>query len=203
MADPHHLETGPGTHKEKSIGRPEIFDFLFNKAAKLRTRFARSSVLLVFILMAGVAVCVPLLAATSPNAIRGLALRLRGHRLYAEAPIISVGEVPLGSVVRETALLHNLGPDPVRILGASADCNCLAVDGLPASIGPSRLARFPIRIRGVEPGRRIESRIIFFSDSHRNPRISVVVKGRVGEAPPPHVPSLTTRRSVPHSRGPL
>jgi hypothetical protein len=91
--------------------------------------------------------------------------QLRGELRTVEPPVTDVGEGRPGEQRTFTIQLANRTPAPVRILGGTSSCACVATDDLPLTLnaGETRSMTVQIRFRG-SPG-RFQQRFVLYTDS--------------------------------------
>jgi hypothetical protein len=118
---------------------------------------------------------------------------LRLARLYALGVPLLVepnpvdprpSEIP-GTLVANVRVV-NLTRVPIRVLGVSASCNCLATEGLPLAIPAldSRPLRVLIRT-DASASESVEQTILYHTDAAAIPRFSVSITGRPTSPRPP------------------
>jgi hypothetical protein len=70
-------------------------------------------------------------------------------------------------------------PTPVRILGGTADCSCVAIDNVSVAIEPGTGVALAVRIRLVGTPGRFARRYFFYTDSSQAPYVTGIFTGRV------------------------
>jgi hypothetical protein len=73
--------------------------------------------------------------------------RLRGELVTVEPAFVSFGEGETGETLETTVRVRNWTNIPVRLIGATSDCSCIATEGLPETIPPGQSREVPIRLR--------------------------------------------------------
>jgi hypothetical protein len=105
--------------------------------------------------------------------------RLRGDSLAITPPVTDVGEGPQGEQRTFTIQLTNNTMTPVRIVGGTTTCACIATSDLPLTIEPqqSQTLSIQIRFRG-SPG-RFQHRFDLYTDSDDKRWVRARFAGRV------------------------
>jgi hypothetical protein len=73
---------------------------------------------------------------------------LRGERLSVQPSLVDVGEGEAGALQTATVRLVNRTDHPIRVVGGTSDCSCVATDDLPVRIagGDSHSIRIKVRL---------------------------------------------------------
>ena len=69
--------------------------------------------------------------------------RLRGDKLTAEPSFIDFGAIESGQTFDTSIAVRNWTDRPIRLVGGTSDCSCIATDGLPATIEPGEVQSIP------------------------------------------------------------
>ncbi len=108
--------------------------------------------------------------------------RLRGDLIAVQPPLSDAGEGVLGSERTFQVRLVNHADRPVRILGGTTTCSCVATEDLPLTLarGESESINVSVRFRGT-PG-RFQHSFVLLTDEEKQPVVVARFAGRV--APP-------------------
>ncbi len=110
---------------------------------------------------------------------------LRGESIAVEPITTHVGDVIAGDRRNFTIRLSNLRDRPVKILGGTAKCSCIATAELPIVIRPNETQQINVEINlGVSPG-RFQRSFGLYTDDERQPEITAWFDGRIIESPSP------------------
>ena len=71
----------------------------------------------------------------------------QGAAVFVEPPVRDLGEIAGGETVTVEFQLRSLRTGPVRIVGATPDCSCVVVDGLPLDLDDQGLGKLTINFR--------------------------------------------------------
>lgn len=96
---------------------------------------------------------------------------LNGYSVCPESAEASAGKVGAGNVAVVVFRLKNLVNSPVTVVGAKADCGCLATDNLPLTISPKGISEITLRFaaRRNETGTHIRHGALLFLDVDQPP----------------------------------
>jgi hypothetical protein len=160
------------------IFRPSSLDDLFSRrgaAGALRAIAGVGAVLAVVGLTVFLALKAP------SNALA----RLRGESVTAGPAAVDVGDGASGEKRSFVVTLTNHTNHPVRIIGGSATCRCVATDDLPIALGPdeSQAVHVEMTFRGGEG--RFQQRFTFETDDEDQRQITARFAGRVTASPAP------------------
>ena len=105
---------------------------------------------------------------------------LRGHEIVAVSTVISLGTQPNGTHCPVKIRLRNLSDKPIRVVGASTSCSCVATSNPPVLIGARQSAVLDatLAIEG-EPSSKVEQTIDYYTEALRTPRIRISLEGVV------------------------
>ena len=77
----------------------------------------------------------------------------RGETMTLSPSLLALGPIPAGGVVERSLRVTNLSDGPIEVVLAEANCNCVAVHGLPITVAPGRWADIPVTITAsTKPG---------------------------------------------------
>lgn len=108
---------------------------------------------------------------------------LKGYAVVPEAALVSAGEVAAREEARVAFRLKNLTAGPLRVVGAKADCACMAFDDLPLAIEPGEWGKMTVRFvpREAEVGQVVEHSVLLYLDATSVP---VVLRAQAEVVPP-------------------
>lgn len=117
-----------------------------------------------------------LLASDDPS--RTLA-RLRGEFISAEPGVSQVGDGVAGEKRTFAVRLTNYGDRPVRLVGGTASCGCVATGSLPTTVPPGEFRM--IKVEATFQGRagRFQHNFILYTDDEKQPMVTARFVGRV------------------------
>ena len=81
------------------------------------------------------------------GSIRSAAAYLDGYAVMPENAVLELGDVYVNQSVKGSFLLRNLTNSPLTLLGATPDCSCVRVSGVPAQMEPRGFCTLPVEIR--------------------------------------------------------
>ncbi len=77
----------------------------------------------------------------------------RGETMTLSPGLLALGPVPAGGTVERSLRVTNLSDGPIEVVLAEANCNCVAVRGLPVTVAPGRWADLPVTVTAsTKPG---------------------------------------------------
>jgi hypothetical protein len=106
-------------------------------------------------------------------------LYLRGARLEVRPSVKTIGIHRPGEILDTAVVVRNHGSMPVNVVGAIAECSCIAYRGLPKEIPAGGSARLPIVIRFGAATDEWHQFITFLTDAAQEPEIRFELSGRV------------------------
>lgn len=108
--------------------------------------------------------------------------RARGELVSVDPPVTDMGTDVAGQAHRFTVRLQNHSDRPIKIVGGTASCSCLATGDLPISIPPGESA--PITVTGSFKGTTglFQNEFYFYTDEERQHRVLARFKGRIIES---------------------
>jgi hypothetical protein len=112
-------------------------------------------------------------------------LHVRGESITVEPSVTQVGDGIAGEQRTFTVQLSNHQVRPVKILGGTTTCSCIATDDLPITVPlkDSRSITIRITFRG-NPG-RFQHSFVLYTDEEMQPTVTAAFTGRVIESPSP------------------
>lgn len=114
----------------------------------------------------------------SDSPMRTLAL-LRGEAITVTPAVSDVGEGEVGEVRTFEIQLSNRTSEPIRLVGGTAKCSCLATKDLPLTLhgGETQSVQVIIKFTGSEG--RFQHPFVFLADDPRQPTVVARFSGRV------------------------
>jgi uncharacterized protein DUF1573 len=119
------------------------------------------------------------------NAPSGALARLRGESVTADPSAVEVGDGASGEKRSFVVTLTNRTNHPVRIIGGSATCRCVATDDLPIALGPDESQAVHVEMTFRGGAGRFQQRFIFETDDEDQRRVTARFTGRVTASPTP------------------
>jgi len=113
-----------------------------------------------------------------PDPARLLA-QLRGESIIVQPGETNVGEGRPGEQRTFGLELVNNGEQPIRIIGGTANCSCMAIADLPVEIGPGRATKIRVTLyfKGM-PG-RFRREFVLYTDAEKQPVARAYLAGRI------------------------
>ena len=71
----------------------------------------------------------------------------QGAAVFVEPPVRDLGEIAAGETITVEFQLRSLRSGPVRIVGATPDCSCVIVDGLPLDLDDRGQGKLAVKFR--------------------------------------------------------
>lgn len=103
-----------------------------------------------------------------------------GYLLVAGQPEVDLGPVKVGSCVGGCCYLKNLTDVPVMVLGATPDCSCITVSGVPMRVAPHGSTKLPfVYCPRAGSGSRRETRLIRVYIDADSPELLLPVRADV------------------------
>ncbi len=118
------------------------------------------------------------------NPVDALA-RLRGESLTVESSVSEVGEGLQGEQRPFTIHLRNHTDRPLRVVGGTTDCSCLATDDLPITVPPGEARPIDVRMKFSGGIGRFQHRFVLYTDDEKQRVVVARFSGRVVEPPSP------------------
>jgi len=111
--------------------------------------------------------------------------QLRGEVIAVEPSVSQVGDGIALEQRRFTVQLTNHGERPVRLLGGTTTCSCIATEDLPTTVpaGESRSIAVDVKFSGGAG--RFQHSFILYTDDAKQPVVTARFAGRVIEPPSP------------------
>ena len=105
--------------------------------------------------------------------------RLRGESITVEPAATSVGEEIAGASRSFSVTLTNHTNQPVRIIGGTAGCGCIATGDLPLRLPPGESGSIRVRIKFAGAPGRFQHRFTLYTDDKTQPVVTARFRGRV------------------------
>lgn len=105
--------------------------------------------------------------------------RIRGERISVEPPVTDMGSDIAGQRRKFTVRIHNHTSRPVKIVGGTAGCSCVATDDLPVLIPPGSSATVTVRARFKGTTGMFQYEFYFYTDEERQKRVPARFKGQI------------------------
>jgi hypothetical protein len=119
------------------------------------------------------------------NPVAALA-QLRGETIAVDPPVSDVGHASAGETRTFEIELLNHNDTPVRIVGGTTSCACIATQDLPVTLSPSGSATISVRMKFTGTPGRFQHRFILYTDNQSQPIVVARFTGRVvASAPSP------------------
>ncbi len=105
--------------------------------------------------------------------------RLRGEAVVLSAGDADAGSVPQGEMRVVAVMVENLTGDPVRLIGGTTSCACVATADLPVTLPPDGRTEVRVGVRFTgEPGAFLHT-FEWYTDAPTQPRVGGRIAGRV------------------------
>jgi hypothetical protein len=119
------------------------------------------------------------------NPVAALA-QLRGETIGVNPSVSDVGHASAGETRTFEIELLNHNDTPVRIVGGTTSCACIATHDLPVTLSPSGSATISVRMKFSGTPGRFQHRFILYTDNQSQPIVVARFTGRVvASAPSP------------------
>ncbi len=152
---------------------------------RLRTLTSRHLALVSVAFVAVIALATLLTSATANKAI----VNLKGQSLMLPAGDADAGVAPQGETRVVTVTVENVSGTPVRLIGGTASCSCVATADLPLTVPPYGRAEVRVGVKFTgEPGIFLHN-YDWYTDCPRQPRVGSRIAGRIGPAVPSAQPA--------------
>lgn len=107
---------------------------------------------------------------------------IRGERISILPGVVDVGTGAPGELLSATVELANRTDQPVRIVGGTSDCSCIATDDLPMTVSPRQSQSITVKIRLPSTFGLFSRRAMLLTDDPQSGRVSFRLTGRITEA---------------------
>lgn len=96
---------------------------------------------------------------------------LRGERMVLRSPVIDLGVVKSNVKQAVSFEIVNLTDHSVQILGAKADCPCVASDGLPVTIPAGNTEALRVQVHLVRCKSNFSYKVVYYTDLDDQPAV--------------------------------
>jgi hypothetical protein len=105
--------------------------------------------------------------------------RWRGEDVVVIPAISDLGSAEAGTKKRFLIQLWNITDHPIRVVGGTANCLCVAMENLPVTIPPQGLREVEVEVVFTAGVGRFQRRFVFYTDSNRQRIVVARFAGRV------------------------
>jgi len=104
---------------------------------------------------------------------------LQGSRIQLRTPLVQVGVHRPDEHFVTQVQITNHGGSSTTIIGAVADCSCVATKGLPTAVVPGQTVALPVSAHFNSAPGEWRQHVTYLTDDTRQPRLVVELVGRV------------------------
>jgi len=115
----------------------------------------------------------------------GALARLRGEVIAVEPIVSRVGDGVAQEHRRFSVQLTNHGERPVRLLGGTTTCSCIATEDLPITVPPGESRSLAVQVKFSGGAGRFQHSFLLYTDDAKQPVVTARFAGRVIEPPSP------------------
>lgn len=135
-----------------------------------------SSLATLMIVLAGVGIL-------TYGSLEAAVAELRDEPLRLNSTFLNVGIGKPGDALVSSVNVSNSAATPIRLIGGTRTCSCIATEDLPLTIEPNRNADIHIRLNLPATGGsgQLTQNVVIWSDYERQPELRLVVSGRSEE----------------------
>jgi hypothetical protein len=119
-----------------------------------------------------------LLALDKPGA---LLAKLRGESISADPAVTNIGQGEFGTERAFSIRLTNWSDQPIRIIGGTSDCSCIATSSLPVTLAPGKTESVEVVVMFRGDLGRFQRRFDFLADHDSQRLVTARFVGRVVE----------------------
>lgn len=106
--------------------------------------------------------------------------RLRGETLFVSPSRLDFGAGDADETLVATVVVHNLSDRPIRLVGGTSDCSCVAANGLPCTIPPRESRTIPIQLKMIgAPGSSVKRSAVLWTDDKIQRVLRLSLRARV------------------------
>ncbi|MGI8981801.1 MAG: hypothetical protein ACR2FY_21435 [Pirellulaceae bacterium] len=105
--------------------------------------------------------------------------RLRGEQVRVSPYTADAGAGKTGEWGQVQVTIRNDSAGPVQVMGGTADCSCVTINGMPVTLASGESQSIPVRIRFVGTPGRFARKYFFYTDSTAAPYLTGIIAGRV------------------------
>jgi hypothetical protein len=117
-----------------------------------------------------------LLASDDPE---GALARLRGESITVEPSVSEVGDGPVGQEEKIRIRLTNRTDRPIRVVGGTTTCSCIATQDLPIVLARGETRGIDVFVKFTGSPGRFLRRFVLFTDDETQPVTVARFSGRV------------------------
>ena len=104
---------------------------------------------------------------------------LRGDALIVSPASIDLGRIPPAERQDFKISVKNIASRPIKIVGASSTCTCIASDGLPKTIEAGQSLTLDVRVVAPRHKPEFSQVLTYYTDSPESPKLAVPVRAVV------------------------
>ncbi len=104
---------------------------------------------------------------------------LQGERVQVQIPLKQLGVHKLGDHIDAKVKITNHGDKSVTIVGAVADCSCVATSGLPKDIAPGETVHLQVHASFGPKIGDWRQQITYLTNNFQQPELNLELLGRV------------------------
>lgn len=108
--------------------------------------------------------------------------RLRGESLTVEPSVSQVGDGTIGEARTFTVHVRNHIDRPIRVVGGTTNCACIATNDLPIVVPPHEAQPMEVQVKFQDGTGRFQHRFVLYTDDEQQKVIVARFSGRVIEA---------------------
>lgn len=135
-----------------------------------------------FLLFCGSMLLLSLLAGVGMQrygSLDAMVAHLRGERVSIRPDLVDVGRGVPGQSIEASVALVNRTKSPVRIIGGTSDCSCVATDNLPVTLQPGESRSVSLRVDLPRATGRFTRKVWFWTDDAQARTIVFPVTGTI------------------------
>lgn len=111
---------------------------------------------------------------------------IRGERLSILPSAVDVGSGIPGEFLAGTMELANRTDKPIRVIGGTSDCSCIATDDLPLTVAPRQTHTINVKMRLPAAPGLFSRKAMLLTDDEQTRRVSFRLTGRIIETSASH-----------------
>ena len=109
--------------------------------------------------------------------------RLRGESISVEPSVSDVGDGVLGETREFQIQLRNNTDNTIRVVGGTANCDCVTIADLPIELAPHEVRLVAIEVRFKGSAGVFQRPFVLFTDDDAHRTVTASVRGHVSGAP--------------------
>lgn len=118
------------------------------------------------------------LATATAGSVDAALAQLRGERLSIQPRLADVGRGRAGETREITLQLRNWADEPIRIIGGTSDCSCVATEQLPITIPAGESRSLTVKMRLPAKQGTFTRKAFLWTDDDHNRRLYFRLTGR-------------------------